>query len=1304
MKLAALALLLIIASPLALADSPPLEVTFTNPKDQLTFNVIAVSWYVYTDRLENDLAAYCAEKGFYPQISDPFTVPPASTVSWKCTIDSKVLSKLSGLKYVPTIKYYYGQKKSAVMLDEIKKKVFDDKNIIYTPETSQAISDKMGIVVDQLTGKAQSCVEYPFACLTGNGEEQYDCFLKDELYVGVTIDSVVSVLNNKDNLENLGLSEDAIPMARKGCLPKGIDASVFTALVKNPKPLQLSGGGQKGITLGKGTTETQGVKVLVENSGDGPVSGTLEWYFKKEGEDDSKYVSLEGCTPGNSIFKADDKTFSPAQITINEAESKLFSCGNSKDTDFPSDRKGNYIIKVEMAGSQATMVYRGTLQDYAIVELPSCSEKKGECMEFVCNKEGFAKLKGDYACCKGDNKICTPEQNSPPFMNPCCISVSNSEVDDLEIMKLDIGVSGCARCTSGKCSLAGQQCDSSGACKSKDESKDVCELCSPNGRYKMNTMLDPNKEQCCYGDRSWCNIDNGACYKGVWYDDHCFDGVQDCDETGVDCGGANCGTCPKKSVGTGNISLVVYFDENWNGQMDEGESLVGGKEFSVKLTGVDSVYTDTKQADSSGNLEFNSLKAGTYIASFSVASSEWKITTATELSLIVRADSITEGSFGVHRKSSPVITEPVDCSKPENVGKTGPEGSKCCQKDADCAAYQKTCAAGVCGANYECASKDMAICSRISCSEPKYCNSYQKCLSSDEDKSVCEKCSGGVYKYNYELTPPQMRCCYGDRSWCNNAEGGICADGVWSVDHCMDKTQDCDETGVDCGGARCKPCIGEKLPEGKGSVSIGVFFDRNRNSRFDGGDEYMADGKTITDNFEPPATDILLAGRDFKVTLSGDNLAAPVEKTLDSSGKIEFKDLKAGKYVAEFSAMKIYDWKLTTPQKIPLIVEAGSVEEGSFGVRPVYVDSTCDNYIFERGKKKTSKCTVFDRETHAGLLGAECSLRIDGYKYIGVAVDEYGHCDVTYDPQAQIVAPPTGQLTKGSSSSDCDNCIAAGTSGNMVTHKVTIISPVSDKTPIIPVNTNTPVPPDKSTGSSSGNEYWYVAGCSDTCTGGSCNWYKGPPAMQFSIYTTNPCKAEFFSYICNGINVVNHVAFKVYNPESNIGEEKDGCVITFKNTFGDAGSGNMPTQATCNCQKLEEQRCVDMDGEDPFVKGSAYILNSDGSKKEEKIDDCADDYTAREYTCNSQNEITYYDLNCAQAVEKSGERLNYKCYDGLCLDDCTKCQNTLEQLGKIKWWDWSTFDLRCNKEKCSNIGPECAYVDGIAGFGTCFFS
>ena len=56
---------------------------------------------------------------------------------------------------------------------------------------------------------------------------------------------------------------------------------------------------------------------------------------------------------------------------------------------------------------------------------------------------------------------------------------------------------------------------------------------------------DPINNSCC-GDGindDWCNIGDGSCVSGIWFDDHCNDNIQNCNESGIDCGGVDCLPC-----------------------------------------------------------------------------------------------------------------------------------------------------------------------------------------------------------------------------------------------------------------------------------------------------------------------------------------------------------------------------------------------------------------------------------------------------------------------------------------------------------------------------------------------------------------------------------------------------------------------------------------------------------------------------------------------------------------------------------------------------------------------------------------
>ncbi len=96
-----------------------------------------------------------------------------------------------------------------------------------------------------------------------------------------------------------------------------------------------------------------------------------------------------------------------------------------------------------------------------------------------------------------------------------------------------------AQCAADECS--GQlKCDAAGGnCADPDANSTVCTVC-------YGKTWDPVTSDCCGDDGTsdnWCNVGDGSCVSGIWYSNHCSDGVQNCDETGVDCGGADCVSC-----------------------------------------------------------------------------------------------------------------------------------------------------------------------------------------------------------------------------------------------------------------------------------------------------------------------------------------------------------------------------------------------------------------------------------------------------------------------------------------------------------------------------------------------------------------------------------------------------------------------------------------------------------------------------------------------------------------------------------------------------------------------------------------
>ena len=108
----------------------------------------------------------------------------------------------------------------------------------------------------------------------------------------------------------------------------------------------------------------------------------------------------------------------------------------------------------------------------------------------------------------------------------------------------------CTRyCKDGSC----QTCTCSYTDRDPDHDISYCQGC--------NLIWDSATSKCCGDDGgatdTWCNTGNGSCVGGFWYPNHCSDGIQNCDETGIDIGGS-CG-CDLNRTGnfTINFSCVL---------------------------------------------------------------------------------------------------------------------------------------------------------------------------------------------------------------------------------------------------------------------------------------------------------------------------------------------------------------------------------------------------------------------------------------------------------------------------------------------------------------------------------------------------------------------------------------------------------------------------------------------------------------------------------------------------------------------------------------------------------------------------
>ncbi|MEM0360638.1 MAG: hypothetical protein QXK06_04870, partial [Candidatus Diapherotrites archaeon] len=89
-------------------------------------------------------------------------------------------------------------------------------------------------------------------------------------------------------------------------------------------------------------------------------------------------------------------------------------------------------------------------------------------------------------------------------------------------------------------------CSESG-CGYSDHDRDSGEsYCISNAGGCMAFVWDSLGNKCCGDDGAgdnFCTLGGGSCINGSWNANHCFDGIKNCDETAVDCGGSDCSAC-----------------------------------------------------------------------------------------------------------------------------------------------------------------------------------------------------------------------------------------------------------------------------------------------------------------------------------------------------------------------------------------------------------------------------------------------------------------------------------------------------------------------------------------------------------------------------------------------------------------------------------------------------------------------------------------------------------------------------------------------------------------------------------------
>ncbi len=133
-----------------------------------------------------------------------------------------------------------------------------------------------------------------------------------------------------------------------------------------------------------------------------------------------------------------------------------------------------------------------------------------------------------------DDGICDPGECSAG----CTLDCSIADCCGIEDCNPAIGEN-CSNCETD-CGPCGCVPDGdSGICPPLCTEDDDPDCCQDSG-YIWDV------DRCCGDDGAadnWCNSGDGSCVEGAWFDDHCNDNIQNCDEVGVDCGGSDCPSC-----------------------------------------------------------------------------------------------------------------------------------------------------------------------------------------------------------------------------------------------------------------------------------------------------------------------------------------------------------------------------------------------------------------------------------------------------------------------------------------------------------------------------------------------------------------------------------------------------------------------------------------------------------------------------------------------------------------------------------------------------------------------------------------
>ncbi len=330
---------------------------------------------------------------------------------------------------------------------------------------------------------------------------------------------------------------------------------------------------------------------------------------------------------------------------------------------------------------------------------------------------------------------------------------------------------------------------------------------------KIDLSYSYSEGEINYYDEGSCSPNNQyVCSNGNWVD-HCNNGIQDCDEEGVDCGGAYCQACCEPNGNPCSTGTDCCSGMCMNGVCADPTSCTS---CGTPCSKDDSAYNSPVDQVCMGpvNNECNDIISGYFTPDFSDCIGGSGQTADCDCD-----ENCQAGYYCIQGGGN----EPYMWGR---CGERFANGHQCCQDGSEGDCISGHCNNGFCCDSGTCCNSDTDCPSGYYCSADFNCTpcpsdgcgvgtcaaqqwgDYNEaghceltCYEPDDSSAACENCASAVW------SSTSNECCGDDGSVDNfcNTGADSCVNGVYFSDHCNDGVQNCDEEYVDCGGS-CAPC------------------------------------------------------------------------------------------------------------------------------------------------------------------------------------------------------------------------------------------------------------------------------------------------------------------------------------------------------------------------------------------------------------------------------------------------------------------------------------------------------------------